>query len=137
MDEAIEVMTTLNDRAAASARRAGATALTDVTGFGLLGHLHELAHASGCAAELVADRVPAIKGVLDLTHAAIAGGTQRNREHAESFSTFAAGVTDERRWLLCDAMTSGGLLAATPNGMDQGWVVGRLVEGEPGTISVV
>jgi selenide,water dikinase len=137
MGEAIELMTTLNDRAAASARRAGATALTDVTGFGLLGHLHELAHASGCAAEVAAEEVPALDGVLELTHAAIAGGTRRNREHAESFSTFADSVSEEHRWLLCDAMTSGGLLAATPNAMDEGWVVGRLVEGEPGTIRIV
>jgi selenide, water dikinase len=137
MDDAIAVMTTLNDRAAASALRAGATALTDVTGFGLLGHLHELAHASGCAAEVAAEEVPALEGVLELTHAAIAGGTRRNREHAESFSTFADSVSEEHRWLLCDAMTSGGLLAATPNTMDEGWIVGRLVEGEPGTIRIV
>jgi selenide,water dikinase len=137
VDEAVEVMTTLNDRAAESARAAGTTALTDVTGFGLLGHLHELALASGCAAEVVAEQVPAIEGVLALTTTAIAGGTRRNREHAETFATFAADVPDERRWLVCDAMTSGGLLAATPNQMDEGWVVGRLVAGEPGTITVV
>src|SRR3954452_21370653 len=137
LDEAVEVMTTLNDRAAESARAAGATALTDVTGFGLLGHLHELALASGCAAEVVAGQVPAIEGVLALTTAAISGGTRRNREHAETYATFAAGVPDELRWLVCDAMTSGGLLAATPNQMDEGWVVGRLVDGEPGTITVV
>ena len=136
MDRAIEVMITLNDRAAASARSAGATALTDVTGFGLLGHLHELALASGCAAEVLADDVHAIDGVLELTDAAISGGTRRNREHAETFTTFAYGVPEARRWLVCDAMTSGGLLAATPNAMDEGWVIGRLVEGEPGTITV-
>jgi selenide, water dikinase len=136
LDEAVRVMTTLNAEAAASARRAGASALTDVTGFGLLGHLHELALASGCAAEVLAEEVPAIDGVLGLTETAIAGGTRRNREHAETFTTFAYGVPEERRWLVCDAMTSGGLLAATPNRMDQGWVVGRLVEGEPGTITV-
>jgi len=137
LEEAVRVMTTLNAEAAESARRAGSSALTDVTGFGLLGHLHELALASGCAAEVLADEVPAIDGVLALTETAIAGGTRRNREHAESFTTFAYGVAEERRWLICDAMTSGGLLAATPNAMDQGWVVGRLVEGEPGTITVV
>src|SRR3954466_246889 len=137
VEEAVEVMTTLNDRAAESARAAGATALTDVTGFGLLGHLHELALASGCAAEVVAGQVPAIEGVLALTTAAISGGTRRNREHAETYATFAAGVPDELRWLVCDAMTSGGLLAATPNQMDEGWVVGRLVDGEPGSITVV
>jgi selenide, water dikinase len=136
LDEAIEVMTTLNAEAATAARRAGAQALTDVTGFGLLGHLHELALASGCAAEVLAEEVPAIEGVLELTQVAIAGGTRRNREHAESFATFGYGVPEERRWLLCDAMTSGGLLAAVPQKMDQGWTVGRLVEGEPGTITI-
>jgi selenide, water dikinase len=135
-DEAVRVMTTLNESAAAAARAAGASALTDVTGFGLLGHLHELALASGCAAEVLAEQVPAIDGVLALTDAAIAGGTRRNREHAETFATFAYGVPEERRWLLCDAMTSGGLLAATPRAMDEGWVVGRLVAGEPGAITV-
>jgi selenide,water dikinase len=136
LDEAVTVMTTLNDRAAQAARAAGASALTDVTGFGLLGHLHELALASGCAAEVLADHVPAIAGVLELTDTAIAGGTRRNREHAETFTTFAYGVPEERRWLVCDAMTSGGLLAAVPRPMDEGWAVGRLVEGEPGTITV-
>jgi selenide, water dikinase len=136
LEEAVSVMTTLNDGALRSARAAGASALTDVTGFGLLGHLHELAAASGCAAEVLADEVPAIGGVLELTETAIAGGTRRNREHAESFTTFAYGVPEDRRWLVCDAMTSGGLLAAVPRKMDEGWVVGRLVEGEPGTITV-
>jgi selenide,water dikinase len=137
MDDAIEVMTTLNERAADAARAAGATAVTDVTGFGLLGHLHELTLASGCAAEIAAEQVPAIDGVLELTDAAIAGGTRRNREHAETFTTFADDVREARRWLVCDAMTSGGLIAAVPDRMDEGWVVGRLVEGEPGTIRVV
>jgi selenide,water dikinase len=134
MDDAIEVMTTLNDRAADAARAAGATAVTDVTGFGLLGHLHELTLASGCAAEIAADQVPAIDGVLELTDAAIAGGTRRNREHAATFTTFADDVREARRWLLCDAMTSGGLLAAVPERMGDGCVVGRHVGGGPGPI---
>ena len=65
-----------------------------------------------------------------------AGKSSMDARNAETFTTFAYGVAEERRWLLCDAMTSGGLLAATPNKMDEGWVVGRLVEGEPGTITV-
>src|SRR5215211_1520192 len=73
---AVDVMTTLNARAAAAARAAGAHALTDVTGFGLLGHLHELAAASGVAAEVDASAVPAIEGVLELLadDRALAGG---------------------------------------------------------------
>ena len=113
---AIEVMTTLNDRAAVQARAAGAHALTDVTGFGLLGHVHELAEASGLAAEIDAAAVPALDGVLELleTDAAVAGGSRRNRADAESFTRFDDAVPEPRRRLLCDAMTSGGLLAAVP-----------------------
>ena len=86
-------MTTLNRDASVAAREAGAHAMTDVTGFGLLGHLHELALASGVAAEIDASAVPAIDGVLELLAAedgsAVAGGTRRNRAHAAEFATFA------------------------------------------------
>ena len=139
---AIDVMTTLNDRAAEQARAAGAHALTDVTGFGLLGHVHELAAASGVAAEIDAAAVPALDGVLELleTDAALAGGSRRNRADAEGFSRFDDGVAEVRRRLLCDAMTSGGLLAAVPTagvGAIEGAIVGRLVAGAAGTIRVV
>jgi selenide,water dikinase len=70
----------------------------------------------------------------------VAGGTRRNRSYAETFTTFAHDVDEARRWLACDAMTSGGLLAAVPPGHERlagGTVVGRLLEGEPGTIAVV
>jgi selenide,water dikinase len=140
---AVEVMTTLNREASAAAVAAGAHGLTDVTGFGLLGHLHELAAASGLAAELDAAAVPAIEGVLELLAradgAAVAGGTRRNRAHAEAeFAAFAVGVPEARRWLCADAMTSGGLLVALPAERAQavpGAVIGRLVEGQPGAIS--
>jgi selenide,water dikinase len=141
---AVEVMTTLNRLASDAARAAGAHALTDVTGFGLLGHLHELAAASGLAAVVDADAVPEIEGVLDLLtdpdERAVAGGTRRNAQHAAEFATFAAGVSAARRWLVCDAMTSGGLLAAVPAERAHempGWVIGSLEDGEPGTISVL
>ncbi len=143
LEEAVAVMTTLNRDAAQAARAARAHALTDVTGFGLLGHLHELALASGLAARLDAGAVPAIDGVLELLadpeQGAVAGGTKRNRAHAEEFATFDAGVPDERRWLTVDAMTSGGLLAAVaPDRADAipGWVIGQLEAGPPGTIRV-
>ena len=79
-------MTTLNRDAAAAALAAGPSAMTDVTGFGLLGHLHEMCEASGVAAELSAAAVPAIDGVLDLLRSEeppIAGGSRRNREWVE------------------------------------------------------
>ena len=136
-------MTTLNREASRAARDARAHALTDVTGFGLLGHLHELTEASGLAAELDAAAIPPIADVLELladgAGRSVAGGTRRNRAHAESFTTFADSVAEPRRWLACDAMTSGGLLAALPPeraGAVPGPVIGRLVDGPPGTIVV-
>jgi selenide,water dikinase len=137
----VEVMTTLNDRAALQARAAGASALTDVTGFGLLGHVHELASASGLAAEIDASAVPAIEGVLDLLadERALAGGSRRNRADADTFTTWSPAVPDPLRRLCCDAMTSGGLLAAVaPDRAPEieGWPIGHLLPGHPGSINV-
>jgi selenide,water dikinase len=136
-------MSTLNREGSEAARRAGAHGMTDVTGFGLLGHLHELALASGLAAELDAAAIPVIDGVLallaDPDETAVAGGTRRNRAHAETFSTFADDVPEGRRWLACDAMTSGGLLVAVDPqraGDLPGAVIGRLLEGPAGAIRV-
>jgi selenide,water dikinase len=141
MSGAVDVMAELNAAAATAARAAGAHAVTDVTGFGLLGHLHAMAEASGVAAEVQAESVPAIPGALELLsdERALAGGTRRNREHAETFATFAPTVEEARRWLLCDAMTSGGLLVAlSPERASQvpGVAIGRLVEGAAGEIAV-
>ena len=143
VDEAVGVMTALNREAAAAAREAGAHAMTDVTGFGLLGHLREMTLGSGVRAEIEAQAVPAIDGVIELLSSAgeqaVSGGTRRNREHAEQFTTFADGVAESLRWLVCDAMTSGGLLVALPPervGAVPGAMIGRLSEGAPGEISV-
>jgi selenide, water dikinase len=137
---AVEVMTTLNRDASAAALEAGASAATDVTGFGLLGHLHELTLASGVAAEVDAGAVPAVDGVLDLLRgpeAPIPGGSRRNREWVEPSVDWEPAVPEERRWLLCDAMTSGGLLVAAPEGSGApGTRIGRVAEGEPGRIRV-
>jgi selenide, water dikinase len=140
--EAVEVMTALNDAASAAAIAAGAHAMTDVTGFGLLGHLHTLARESGLAAEVVAADVPAIDGVAALLadeNAAVSGGSRRNGEYAGEFTTFADAVPAWRRRLVTDATTSGGLLVAVAPARAAavpGALVGRLVEGEPGTIAV-
>jgi len=143
LEAAVEVMTTLNRDASIAARAAGANGMTDVTGFGLLGHLHELALASGLAAEVQAAAVPAIDGVLALLEdedgSAVAGGTRRNRAYAEQFSSFGDSVAAARRWLVCDAMTSGGLLVSLPEAAAEslpGTVIGRLLDGPAGTIRV-
>jgi selenide,water dikinase len=139
---AVEVMTELNAAGADAARAAGAHAMTDVTGFGLLGHLHELSLAGGLAAVVEADAVPVIGGVLELLadDRAIAGGSRNNRRYAEEFASFDDAVDEVHRRLVTDAMTSGGLLVAVDParaGDVPGPVIGRLVEGEPGTITVV
>jgi selenide,water dikinase len=139
---AVEVMTELNAAGAEAARTAGAHAMTDVTGFGLLGHLHELALAGGVAAVVEADAVPVIAGALDLLadDRAVAGGSRNNRRYAEEFASFDAGVDEVHRRLVTDAMTSGGLLVAVDParaGDVPGPVIGRLVAGKPGTITVV
>jgi len=142
--ETVSVMTTLNHDASAAALAAGASACTDVTGFGLLGHLHELCLGSGVAAELSASAVPAIGGVLDLLagdEPPIAGGTRRNRDWVEPNVDWAADVPEHLRWLVCDAMTSGGLLVAAPAGSEErhpalGAHVGWVREGDAGRISV-
>ncbi|HWH09978.1 MAG TPA: selenide, water dikinase SelD [Solirubrobacteraceae bacterium] len=141
LGRAVDVMTSLNDAAAAAARAAGVRGMTDVTGFGLLGHLHSLGLASGVAARIHAGSVPAIDGVLDLLEGddAVSGGSARNREYAETFTEWSAGLAESRRRLVCDATTSGGLLVAVAADRADGipgTVVGQLVDGRPGAIHV-
>jgi selenide,water dikinase len=138
---AVETMAALNADASEAAVAVGATAMTDVTGFGLLGHLHGVARESGLAAEVDAAAVPALEGIEALLgdDGAVSGGSRRNREYADGFATFAAGVAPWRARLVCDATTSGGLLVAVDParaGELPGPVVGRLVDGEPGAIEV-
>ncbi|WP_210491793.1 selenide, water dikinase SelD [Patulibacter sp. SYSU D01012] len=138
---AVDVMTTLNAEAAQAAVAAGVHAMTDVTGFGLLGHLHNLTRESGLAAEVHASAVPAIEGVEALLRGddGVNGGSRRNAEWASRFATYADGVEEWRRRLVVDATTSGGLLVALPEDAADGVpgvVVGRLVAGESGTIAV-
>jgi len=113
--EAIQSMLTLNAGALAAVRAVGAGvhAMTDVTGFGLLGHLHTMLTASAVGARLEAGRVPWFPRVRELIEAgAVPGGTARNAAAAAGFTAWADGVDDATRTLLCDAQTSGGLLIA-------------------------
>jgi selenide,water dikinase len=140
--QAVTTMVALNAEASHQAVAAGAHAATDVTGFGLLGHLHGLGRESGLAAEVRAEDVPALAGVLALLDegTGVSGGGRNNRAYAEPFTTFADGVSEPHRRLLCDPATSGGLLVALPParaGELEGAVIGRMLDGEPGAISVV
>ncbi len=109
---AIASMTQLNDVAAAAAGRAGVHAATDVTGFGLAGHLHKILKASGCSATLDVSALPLLPGARQLIEAGFApGGTERNLEFVGGC---LIGGTEADRLLLGDPQTSGGLLVACP-----------------------
>jgi selenide, water dikinase len=114
---AIGLMTTLNREAAEAMIAAGANACTDVTGFGLLGHLHELIEASGVGARINASAVPIIPGVRELlAEDMVPGGTERNLDYLETCSAvqWEKGITEEDKLLLSDAQTAGGLLISIP-----------------------
>jgi selenide,water dikinase len=133
--QAVEVMTTLNRDAARAAVTSGATCATDVTGFGLLGHLYKLARASGVTAEIEATAIPYVDGARDAARAGyVSGGTRRNLEWVAPHVSWGTGIDEVERLLLADAQTSGGLLVA---GEIPGVpVIGRLVERGPAPIAV-
>lgn len=147
----VDLMTALNRSAAEAARETGVHALTDVTGYGLLGHLHEMAHASGVGAEIWLSEVPLLSGrVRDLAvEGAVPGGSRKNLAFIQDWADFDPGVAGEDRLVLTDAQTSGGLLISV--GADRAddlvarlrasrtpalAVVGRMVAGTPGRIRV-
>jgi selenide, water dikinase len=149
MTEAVKVMTTLNDGAARAALAVGVSAATDVTGFGLLGHLGNILRASEVGAELAFDEVPLLAHARNLVGRGIVpGGTQRNFEAAAGVE-WADDIPPADRLLLADAQTSGGLLLAVPPqnetalvealraaGTPAAAVIGRLTEGPAGAIRV-
>lgn len=112
--EAIRVMTTLNDGAAIAMTSVGVNAATDITGFGLLGHLRELLVASSVAATIEVAQVPVLPGVRDLVAAGhYPGGSQRNLEAVLPY-LHGEGVDESAVRVLADAQTSGGLLISVP-----------------------
>ncbi len=122
---AVEVMTALNAAAAAAARAAGVRCATDVTGFGLLGHLYKLARASGVSAVIDHAAVPLIEGTRAAAAAGhIPGGSRRNLEWVLPH-TDTGTVGEDDLLLLADAQTSGGLLAAGE--LPAAAVIGELV----------
>jgi selenide,water dikinase len=142
---AIASMRRLNARACELGLAAGATSGTDVTGFGLLGHLHNLVEASGLGAELDASRVPVLPDVRALIASGLVpGGTKRNLRWVEGSVAFDGDVDETTRLILADAQTSGGLLLAVDERAAAGLVqqledeghaaatIGRLVELAPG-----
>ncbi|ATG52624.1 selenide, water dikinase SelD [Brachybacterium vulturis] len=125
---AIETMTALNRDAAQAALAAGARAATDVTGFGLLGHLHKMVRASGIGAVLNRSAVPLIEGAAEaLADGYVSGGTRRNLDWVREHVQTGPGITEEDLLLLADAQTSGGLLVV---GEVPGYpIIGETLEG--------
>ena len=147
---AIEGMLRLNRDAADALATVDVHAMTDVTGFGLLGHLHYLAKASGVAARVEAASVPFLPGAEMLADAGeVPGGTRRNERFLAGHVRWPATLPAARQVLLCDAQTSGGLLVALPatdahrvlealkERRVAGSVIGELTDGEAGSILVV
>jgi len=146
----LEAMTTLNKGAKDAALMARARAATDVTGFGLLGHLQHLAAASGLAARIRLRDVPTFDFVRALAEAgAVPGGSKRNLAYVAPHTHFGDDVTQIDRLILADAQTSGGLLIALPPDQESTLVaelernhalaravIGELVPGKPGSIEV-
>ena len=114
IDEAIRVMAALNRAAGQAMTDVGVSAATDITGFGLLGHLHEMTRASGVRARILLSAVPILEEAWGLARAGtVPGGTQRNRA-ALAGAVIWEGIDEDGQILLCDAQTSGGLLIAVP-----------------------
>ena len=111
VEAAVGSMTKLNASASEAMQAIGVHAATDVTGFGLLGHLRNLLRASACAASIDAASVPILPGALELARQGeVPGGSHRNLTDLADDVTWAAQVDEATRLLLCDAQTSGGLL---------------------------
>ncbi len=148
--EAIKVMATLNRAAAEVVTEMGAHAATDVTGFGLLGHLRNMTAASAVTARVFLDRVPVLPAAWEYVRAGIApGGTHANRRFLADWVTYEEGVDKEEQLVLADAQTSGGLLIAVDPGVAEATlrslvsagirdaaIIGQMESGEAGRIIV-
>lgn len=146
----IKVMSTLNRAAAEAMLEIGVNACTDVTGFGLLGHLREILTASKCSAELQVESIPLLEGAETLAvSGVIPGGTLDNQSFTDPDVSYGQDISDIQKLLLNDAQTSGGLLIAVPeNNLDRllsllekkqvstRAVIGRITAGKAGTIQV-
>ena len=149
MAGAVDTMAALNRPAAAAMVKVGVNAATDITGFGLLGHLKSMVKGSGVAAEISRAAVPTLPGVAEqLERGIVPGGTHRNVGSVADAVSWDAALTDNDRLLLCDAQTSGGLLMSAPaeradalvaalrdEGAPCAAIVGRITNGPAGSIA--
>lgn len=148
--QAGRTMATLNRAAAEAAQEVGVNAMTDVSGFGLLGHLLEMCTASGVKAHLVLASLPILPGARELAEKGfIPGGSRRNLKHVERALTIDGPLTEVDTLIAADAQTSGGLLMAVhrkkadrllaalkERGVSEAVLIGALASGGPSTITL-
>ena len=150
LDNAIKIMATLNRDASELMVEIGGNACTDITGFGLLGHLERMAIGSNVSLRIHLSAVPVIPGTWQLLEEGIApGGTHRNLSSVEKSIQWDSDISYEAKLLLCDAQTSGGLLISLPHNKANtlisqlaqkgivGSVVGEVLESQGPPIHVV
>ena len=151
LKNAVAVMATLNRDASEAMMKVGVNACTDVTGFGLMGHLASMVRGSGVGATVRLADVPVLPGARELLAAGTApGGTHRNMNSVADSIDWDDSLTEEDRLLLCDAQTSGGLLISVPAedldallaGLREAAVptvavIGEITGGPPGRVSAL
>ena len=151
MEKAVATMAELNKGASEAMMRVGVNSCTDVTGFGLMGHLRGMVRGSNVGAHVRVADVPVLPGTWDLLESGtVPGGTFRNMSGVEDTVEWAEALTEEQRLLMCDAQTSGGLLIAVPKAklqeligeleasdVETKAVVGEITSESPGCINVV
>ena len=150
VQNAVTTMATLNRAASEAMMRVGVNSCTDITGFGLMGHLTSMVRGSGVGAIVRLSDVPALPGAWELMEqGAVPGGTYRNLAGVEDYVEWDSRVSDSGRLLLCDAQTSGGLLisvaseklpdllsALETNKVPTRAIIGEITAGPPGRVSV-
>ena len=151
LEGALQSMEMLNRGASQAMLHVEAHACTDVTGFGLLGHLHSMASGSGTGAEVWRSRVPLLPGALELAQLGIApDGTYRNLNSLLPYVRWSPSLSEEEKLVLSDAQTSGGLLLSIPpenehrlreqmarHAGSEATIIGRIIEESPGVIHVL
>ena len=150
VEEAVRWMAMLNKYAAEVVHRYPVHAVTDVTGFGLLGHAFEMVQGSGLGLELYASRVPILSGTRRHAESGlIPSGSKRNMAYVKDYVDFAEGIDEMTKSIFADAVTSGGLLVALPEeyaasfleevrqaGMERSEWIGKFVDVPSGKINV-
>ena len=144
---AIEFMSALNKGAADALDGLDVHAVTDVTGYGLLGHLKEMCQGSGVSAEINFSNLSFLPNVRDLAESGIIpGGTRRNLDYVNNFVSFNPNLSDVDQLLAADAQTSGGLLVSLPKSEaekfikrfgENGKIIGHITESKSSLISLV